>query len=145
MAKRTDDCTGEELARMLRQEFDNFRTFNPCPAGIQTPQDRMAMARIAVLLADFRNRMGDIGQESNWQLADAISEAHDDASIPLYLQMVEHPDEQVMVWAKDFERKYLASRPNGAEEEADFVVQTCQSFYDPVGYNDETFKTCCRR
>ena len=131
------DYIGDEAARMLRQEFDNFLAFNPRPEGIKTPEDRMAMARIAVLCADFRNRMGDIGQEANWQLADDIAGAHDDAAIPLYLRLIEHPDAEVTAWAKNFETKYLASLPAGAEEEADFVVQTCQSFYDPVGYTDE--------
>jgi hypothetical protein len=130
------DDTNEDVAQTIRREFDTFREFNPYPKAIKTTEQRMAMARVAVILASFRNRIGDIGAEADFDLYADISSDHDDTSIPLYLHLAKHPDREVMIWAEEFAAKYRSSLTREPDEEGDFVLSTCRSFYDPLGVTD---------
>jgi hypothetical protein len=123
--------------KKLRAAFDHFRSLNPYPTGLDTPEQRKSAARIGVILADFRNKITSIGWDVELDVYNDIAGDHDSIAIPLCLRLYDTPDRDVMDWAKGFAIKYQASNPDVAlDDETDFVMITCRSFYDPAATMD---------
>jgi hypothetical protein len=131
-----DDSSAAETKK-IRESFDHFRSLNPYPTGLDTPEQRKSAARIGVILADFRNKVTSIGWDADLDLYNDIAGDHDSIAIPLYLRLYDMPDRDVMDWAEGFAKKYQASHPDVAlDDETDFVMITCRSFYDPAATMD---------
>jgi hypothetical protein len=131
------DASSAAETKKVRVAFDHFRSLNPYPTGLETPEHRKSAARIGVILADFRNKITSIGWDVDLDLYHDIAGDHDRIAIPLYLRLYDMPDRDVMDWAEGFAKKYQASNPDVAlDDETDFVMITCRSFYDPAATMD---------
>lgn len=133
-ASEDDDMSLEEEVKKLSDRFDEAERICRPPKSKATTAERLLHARWAVVAAGFRNDVSMLGYETDVNLYHRISGAHDDAAIPLMLDLAKKPDPAVAAWARDFESKYVKHLNDAGrfyDPESDFVLITCKDLYDP--------------